>query len=139
MNKTELLDRLSASAQERLVLARALDKLELARARSVPAHTPFLSLAEQEGVARLTAACGHPAHAFLGGWEGAEGALDLPGTKVLMKSGRQYPRLLEELDRRGMLEGAAMVENCGLPGQRAFPALGDRPKSTGYFTTILLP
>ena len=72
MNKTELLDRLAASAQERLVLARALDKLELARARSVPAHTPFLSLAEQEGVARLTAACGHPAHAFWGGWEGAE-------------------------------------------------------------------
>ena len=80
-----------------------------------------------------------PLHILPGGWEGAEGALDLPGTKVLMKSGRQYPRLLEELDRRGMLEGAAMVENCGLPGQRAFPTLGDRPESTGYFTTILLP
>ena len=80
-----------------------------------------------------------PLHILPGGWEGAEGALDLPGTKVLMKSGRQYPRFLEELDRRGMLEGAAMVENCGLPGQRAFPTLGDRPESTGYFTTILLP
>ena len=80
-----------------------------------------------------------PLHILPGGWEGAEGALDLPGTKVLMKSGRQYPRLLEELDRRGMLEGAAMVENCGLPGQRVFPTLGDRPESTGYFTTILLP
>ena len=80
-----------------------------------------------------------PLHILPGGWEGAEGALDLPGTKVLMKSGRQYPRLLEELDRRGMLEEAAMVENCGLPGQRAFPTLGDRPESTGYFTTILLP
>lgn len=80
-----------------------------------------------------------PLHILPGGWEGAERALDLPGTKVMMKSGRQYPRLLEELDRRGMLEGAAMVENCGLPGQRAFPTLGDRPESTGYFTTILLP
>ena len=80
-----------------------------------------------------------PLHILPGGWEGVERALDLPGTKVLMKSGRQYPRLLEELDRRGMLEGAAMVENCGLPGQRAFPTLGDRPESTGYFTTILLP
>ena len=47
--------------------------------------------------------------------------------------------VVEELDRRGMLEGAAMVENCGLPGQRVFPTLGDRPESTGYFTTILLP
>lgn len=72
MNKTELLNKLAAGPEERLVLARALDKLELTRSRGIPAHTPFLSLAEQEGVARLIAACGHPEHLFWGGWEGAE-------------------------------------------------------------------
>ena len=72
MNKTELLGKLSTSPEERLVLARAMDKLDLAQNRGVPAHTPFLSLAEQDGVARLLAACGHPGHLFWGGWEGAE-------------------------------------------------------------------
>ena len=72
MNKTELLTRLCADADERLVLARVMDKLELARSRCVPAHTFFLTLAQQDAAARLIAACGHPAHLFWGGWEGAE-------------------------------------------------------------------
>lgn len=72
MNKTELLTKLSADADERLVLARVMDKLELARNRSVPAHTFFLTLAQQEAAERLIAACGHPAHLFWGGWENAE-------------------------------------------------------------------
>lgn len=72
MNKTELLTKLSADADERLALARVMDKLELARNRSVPAHTFFLTLAQQEAAERLIAACGHPAHLFWGGWEGAE-------------------------------------------------------------------
>ena len=72
MNKTELLTRLSADADERLALARVMDKLEFTQNRSVPAHTFFLTLAQQEAAERLIAACGHPAHLFWGGWEKAE-------------------------------------------------------------------
>lgn len=72
MNKTELLGKLSRSPEERLVLARALDKLELSRRRGIPTHTPFLTLAEQEGVERLAAAAGRPRLHFWGGWPGAE-------------------------------------------------------------------
>ena len=43
MNKTELLDRCARSGEERTLLARVLDKLELAQNRGVPAYTPFLS------------------------------------------------------------------------------------------------
>ena len=43
MNKTELLDRCARSGEERTLLARVLDKLELAQNRGVPAHTPFLT------------------------------------------------------------------------------------------------
>ena len=43
MNKTELLNKCARSGEERVLLARALDKLELAQNRSVPACTPFLS------------------------------------------------------------------------------------------------
>ena len=72
MNKTELLDRLSRDGEERLMLSRVLDKLELTRQRSIPAHTCFLSQAERASAESLINACGRPDHLFFGGYEAAE-------------------------------------------------------------------
>lgn len=72
MTKTELLNKLARDGEERLLLARAMDKLELARTRSVPGHTGFLSPQERVSVENLLNACGHPRHLFYGGFEGAE-------------------------------------------------------------------
>ena len=58
-----------------LLLARALDKLELARTRGVPSHTGFLSPQERAGVEGLLRACGSPRHLFFGGFDGAERTL----------------------------------------------------------------
>ena len=71
MNKTELLNKVAQSAEERIFLARAADKLEAAR-RGVPACTPFLSAAQQEALGRFLTAAGHPRHLFDGGWADAE-------------------------------------------------------------------
>ena len=75
MNKTELLNKLAQDGEERLVLARVMDKLDQAGQRGVPAHTFFLSPAERAATERLIAACGHPRHLFWGGYEGAERAV----------------------------------------------------------------
>lgn len=72
MTKTELLNKLARDGEERLLLARAMDKLELARTRSVPGHTGFLSPQERVSVENLLNACGHPRHLFYGGFAGAE-------------------------------------------------------------------
>ena len=73
LNKTELLNRCAGGDEEtRLVLARALDKLEMAERRSIPAHTPFLSPAQRSAVEGLIHAAGNPRHLFTGGYEGAE-------------------------------------------------------------------
>lgn len=72
MNKTELLNKLARDNGERLLLARALDKLELARQRNIPACTGFLSPQERASVENLLNTCGHPRHLFFGGYEGAE-------------------------------------------------------------------
>ena len=72
LTKTELLNRCARDSDQRVLLARALDKLELAQSRGVPAHTPFLSPAEQACVTDLLNASGHPRHFFFGGYEGAE-------------------------------------------------------------------
>lgn len=72
MTKTELLNKCARDGEERTLLARVLDKLELAQTRSVPTHTPFLSPAQQACVTDLLHAWGQPRHFFFGGFEGAE-------------------------------------------------------------------
>ena len=72
MTKTEQLDKLARDGEERLLLARALDKLETARRKNIPAATGFLSPSERVSVENLIAASGHPPHLFFGGYPGAE-------------------------------------------------------------------
>lgn len=73
MNKTELLDRCCGGDHEtRLVLARVLDKLELADRRGIPANTAFLSPAQRAAAESMIRACGHPRHLFAGGYADAE-------------------------------------------------------------------
>ena len=103
----------------------------------VPGVPSFCAVAARLG--RSLTEANTPLHILPGGGEGPGESLDLPGTKVLMKSGRNYPQLLEELERRDRLDQAGMVENCGLPGERIFPTLEEKPESSGYFTTIILP
>ena len=74
-----------------------------------------------------------------GSW--AERVLDTPGTKVLMKSGRQLPALLQLLEETGRLSGAALVSSCGLPGEAVYPDLSAArpdPVDLDYFSTVLV-
>lgn len=66
--------------------------------------------------------------------------LAAPGAKILMKSGRQLPRVLDELEQAGLLEQSALVCNCGLPEEQVWDDLAHRrPEgSAGYFATILV-
>lgn len=73
-----------------------------------------------------------------GSWAGR--MLDTPGTKVLMKTGRQLPALLAALEQAGRLENSALVCNCGLPDEQVCPdlSLGQPQVQPGYFTTVLV-
>lgn len=74
MDKTKLLDRVARNGEERLVLARVLDRMEQARGRGVPAATDFLSPQERaaaETMLRL-AGVGETEYLAMGGYEGAE-------------------------------------------------------------------
>lgn len=72
MNKTELLRRLAATAEERQLLSHALDLLQAADARSVPTQTAFLSPAERGLLLELLDAVGGAKHVFFGGYPEAE-------------------------------------------------------------------
>lgn len=73
MDKKFLLDRAAKDGEERIFLAHVLDKYEQSSARNIPAHTGFLSPAEQRSVSDLLhAAAVHDGFLFLGGYERAE-------------------------------------------------------------------
>lgn len=69
---------------------------------------------------------------------GDPASLELPGTKVLMKAGKRLPQVQEALTARGLLEQAAMVEDCGLPTEKLYSSMGDVPEAAGYFATVIV-
>ena len=71
MTRSELLNKVSQTPEERQLLARVCDQIDHA-ARGVPACTPFLSSAQQECAQRLIAAAGSPRHLWSGGFPDAE-------------------------------------------------------------------
>lgn len=73
-----------------------------------------------------------------GSW--ADRLLDTPGSKVLMKTGRQQPALLDVLEKKDKLSVSGLVCNCGLPDEVVYPDLSvDRPKeAASYFATLLV-
>lgn len=86
----------------------------------------------------LTAGMEQPLIIVPGG--NAEEVLAIPGSKVLMKTGRQLPKTLDMLASHGKLSCSAMVCNCGLPQEEVWPDLSvyDAQRPAGYFATILV-
>ena len=69
-------------------------------------------------------------------------ALAQPGTKILMKSARRLPAVLDALRSAGCAEHSALAANCGLPGELILPRL-DGPEAAaaldaGYFVTVIV-
>ena len=74
MEKSKLLDRCGAEGEDRLLLAKVLDRAEQAAGRNVPAWTDFLSPQQQMLAQDLLRLAGIPETAWLrqGGYRGAE-------------------------------------------------------------------
>lgn len=115
--------------------------MEILRARGVtavmvPGVPSFCAVAARLGES-LTG-MDTPLHILPAGAAPLEEMLALPGTKVLMKSGRRIPQVVGALQAAGCLEKAAMVQNCGLPGEMVAADLTAAPAQPGYFATIIV-
>ena len=64
--------------------------------------------------------------------------LDGPGNKVLMKSASEIQKVRDELEERDLLNNAAMVERCGLPGEKIYRNLKEIDDKSSYFSIILV-
>ncbi|SFP01283.1 RNA-binding protein YlmH, contains S4-like domain [Oscillibacter sp. PC13] len=74
MDKSKLLDRVSGDREDRLLLAKVLDRAEQTRNRSIPTYTDFLSPQQQMLAVDLLrlAGIGETSYTVLGGYGGAE-------------------------------------------------------------------
>lgn len=85
----------------------------------------------------LTGGMDTPLTIVPGGW--TDRVLEMPGTKVLMKAGRQLPVLLDTLQQADKLKKRTCVQlrsagRAGLPG-----SFLERPQEqAGYFATVLV-
>lgn len=67
-----------------------------------------------------------------------DAALDFPGGKVIMKSGRGQGVLRQTLEAKGLSERAALAIRVGMEGQQLYPTLSAAPDTDDYFTAILI-
>ena len=81
MDKSKLLDQSGALGEDRLLLAKVLDRAEQAARRNIPTATDFLSPQQQALALDLLRRAGVPERAYLrtGGYDGAERALNVYG------------------------------------------------------------
>ncbi|MEY8392403.1 precorrin-2 C(20)-methyltransferase [Lachnospiraceae bacterium 45-W7] len=72
---------------------------------------------------------------------GVEEEMKLPGTRVLMKAGKKLgqikERILEEVCQEKSVQ-AAMIENCGMPGERIWRSIEEMPEQAGYYTLLIV-
>ena len=65
-----------------------------------------------------------------------EQALALPGTKVLMKAASKMLAVKQALKDKGLR--GAMIENCGMEGERRYASVEDIPDQPSYYSVIVV-
>ena len=86
----------------------------------------------------LTLEMSSPLHIVPGGYDDVRRAIGWPGTKVVMKARRSLADTKRILREEGAFDGAELVEDCGLPGERVYRSLDDVPDRGSYFSTMVV-
>lgn len=63
-------------------------------------------------------------------------ALNLPGTKVFMKSGKEIESVKEKIKNTDC--SAVMIENCGMENERIYTDINDVKKDASYYSLIIV-
>lgn len=67
---------------------------------------------------------------------GVKEALELSGTKVLMKSGKKLGEVKEEVNKSG--QKMQMVEDCGMETEKVYTATEQVPEKGSYYSLIIV-
>lgn len=100
----------------------------------VPGVPSFCAVAARLGEALTEASEG--LHIIPASYAGLEEALNLEGTKVLMKSGKAIGEVKDLLQKRG--ETVRMVERCGMEGEKVCNHLEEIEENASYFSVLVV-
>ncbi|MDR1268144.1 MAG: precorrin-2 C(20)-methyltransferase [Planctomycetaceae bacterium] len=69
--------------------------------------------------------------------------IDLPGNKIIMKSGKKMRRILDMLEQHGLSEQTKIVSRCTMTGQQIFETIEEfnqngKTDQAGYFSVIFI-
>ena len=80
----------------------------------------------------------HPLHGIPATYKAQEmdEILKLPGTKVLMKTGKKMKQVKESIEKSG--QKAVMIENCGMPSEKIYRSAEEIPEDSGYYSLIIV-
>lgn len=67
-----------------------------------------------------------------------EKALELGGTKVIMKAGRRAEDLIGLIKAKGLSGCTKIVSNCGLADEKIYRSVGSIDSELGYFTLFII-
>jgi len=103
----------------------------------LPGVTSFCACAAALG--QSLTVMGEPLHIIPASYEGLAESLSLPGSKVLMKSGKSLPETKRILQKTGLYARSSMVKDCGMDTQEICSGLDEDTERNSYFTTVLVP
>ncbi|WP_434309113.1 precorrin-2 C(20)-methyltransferase [Hominifimenecus sp. rT4P-3] len=65
-----------------------------------------------------------------------ETALQLPGTRVLMKAGKKMGEVKTQLQKLSC--EVSMIENCGMENEKIYTSVDEIPEDAGYYSLIIV-
>ena len=102
----------------------------------IPGVTSFCASASQLKIGLTT--MNEPLHIIPATGIDLKEALQMPGSKVLMKIGKSMPKLIETLKELGIEDNVYAVENCGLENEKIYKNLDEFDGKMGYFTIVVV-
>ena len=102
----------------------------------IPGVTSFCASASQLKIGLTT--MNEPLHILPATGIDLKEALQMPGSKVLMKIGKSMPKLIETLKELGIEDNVYAVENCGLENEKIYKSLDEFDGKMGYFTIVVV-
>ena len=99
----------------------------------IPGVASFSAVAARLGVSLTTME--EPLHILPASQQAQWEGLTLPGTKVLMKTGKQMKTVKEQIKASG--SEAMMIQNCGMPDEHIYNSVEEIPDDAGYYSLII--
>lgn len=102
----------------------------------VPGITSFCAAAARMGVSLSEG--GDGLYVMPGSYENVEKGLEVPGTKVIMKSGKSMGQVKQVLMENDNRFSTMMIENCGMEDEKIFKSADEIDEDAGYFSLLIV-